>query len=218
MKPETRKAVETEILTWMSAIDASGINTKMYEELFKTMSDETLLKLIEQPVPVYAPPGSKVDINPARNVAFAKTIGHEFYQRIRLTDPRTMATSLTKYEHMVIELPVRRQTQMIDKKISIPEHNRTIDKMTGQPTGDSKGSSFSFPQTYVMFAKGYEATLKELVQIRGGDVKAGQVVDRQIRQSGSSRQEFEGSDRTHSQSSLTLGAIFKAMHLGNNLK
>lgn len=219
MKAETRQQIESSILKFCGNIDPSGLNRKLYTELFKTMPDEVLIKLIKARIPIYAPNGSAVDIDATRNVQIAEEeYGFKIYQRLFITDPKTGACSLTKYEHMVLELPVRRQSQLIDKKISIPEHNRTIDKMTGQATGDSKGSSFSFPQTYVMFAKGYEATLKELLHIRGGDEKAGLIVDRQIRQNGHGSMVFPGSDRTRVKSSKTTGAIFTSMHLGNSLK
>ncbi len=219
MKPETRKKIEASILKFCGNIDPSGLNAKMYTEIFKTMSDESLEKLIKSRIPIYAPNGSAVDIDATRNVELAeKEYNYKVYQRLFITDTKTNCCNLTKYEHMVLELPVRRQSQLIDKKISIPEHNRTIDKMTGQATGASKGSSFSFPQTYVMFAKGYEATLKELLHIRGGDEKAGMVIDRQIRQNGHSSMIFPGSDRTRVKSTKTTGAIFTAMHLGNSLK
>lgn len=218
MNAAQRKEIESIILTYVNKIDPSGTNGKMYQEIFKTLDDAGLEKLIEKRIMIYAPNNSAVDIDSSRNIEIGKELGYDFYQRLWLTDPKTGACSLTVYPHMVIDLPVRRQSQMIDKKISIAEHNRTIDKLTGQPTGDSKGSSFSFPQTYVMFAKGYEATLKELAQIRGGDTKAAQVVDRQIRQTGHSSQTFEGSAQTRVKSTKTLGAIFTAMHLGNNLK
>lgn len=218
MTPAQRKEIEGIILTYVDKIDPSGLNTNMYKEIFKTLDDQGLKKLIEKRIMIYAPNNSPVQIDSNRNIKIAKELGHDFYQQLWLTDPKTGACSLTQYEHMVIELPVRRQSQMIDKKISIAEHNRTIDKLTGQPTGDSKGSSFSFPQTYVMFAKGYDATLKELMRVRGGDSKAAQVIDRQIRQTGHSSQEFEGSAKTRVKSTKTLGAIFTAMHLGNSLK
>lgn len=218
MTPKQRKEIEGIILQYVGKIDPSGLNTKMYQEIFKTLSDADLVKHIEKRIMIYAPNNSPVDIDSSRNIRIGKELGYDFYQQLWLTDPKTGACSLTKYEHILLELPVRRQSQMIDKKISIAEHNRTIDKLTGQPTGDSKGSSFSFPQTYVMFAKGYDATLKELMRTRGGDTKAAQVVDRQIRQTGHSSQEFEGSANTRVKSTKTTGAVFTAMHLGNSLK
>lgn len=217
MKATTRKAVETYILDFVQEVDVSGTNRDLYKKLFLNMSDKDLVKLVEKYIPIYAPNNSAVHIDPYLNVGIGKKMGHNFYERCWITDPKTGATHLTKYEHMIVEVPCRRQSQMIDKKTSIASHNRTIDKTTGQPTGASKGSSFSFPEIYVMFSKGYDDTLKELIQIRGGDLKAYRVIDRNIRNTGSSSQKFEGSERTRVKSSQTFGAILTAQHLGNSL-
>lgn len=217
MTPAKRKAILTYLIEIADKVDPSGANSDIYRKTIPNMSDENLIKLISNPVPIYAPNGSKVKIDHMRNLEIIREMGHEPFQRVWMTDPTTGACTLTKYKHMVLPCVVRRQTQSIDKKISIPPHNRSIDKITGQMSGKSKGSSFSFPQTYVMYAEGYNATIKELLNTRGGNLKAGQVVDRQLRQFGSSSQVFPGVERTHVKASKTLGAYYTAQHLGNNL-
>lgn len=218
MKPETRKEIEAFIVKYVHKVDPSGENKKLYvERIFPRLNDKALEAFIKKPIPIYAPNGSKVKIDHIENVKIMRELGYEPEQQCFLTDPRTGITSLTTFKHIVLPLPVRRQTQMIDKKRSIAEHNRTIDKNTGQATGASKGSSFSFPQIYVMSTKGYRSTIRELIKHRGGDNKARQVIDRQIRQFGSSSQFFEGSDQTRTKSVVTTGIIFRCMHIGTNL-
>lgn len=217
MKPETRKEIEAFIIKYVNKVDPSGENGKFYAERFKEMADKDLEKLIQNRLPIFMPNGWKVKIDHYKNIEIARELGYEFRQHLFLTDPRTGVCAKTRYKHMMLELPVRRQSQMIDKKISIPEHSRTIDKTTGQVVGPSKGSSFSFPQTYVLYGKGYDATLREFLVARGGDIKAGQVIDRNIRTTGHSSLNFEGSDRTRVKSTQTTGVIFQSMHLGSNL-
>lgn len=218
MKPETRKAVEALIHRHLKMVDPSGVNNKIYEGIFKTLDDKKLLKIIEKRVPIYFPPDSPVYIDPYAVAELAKKeFNYEFWQHGWLTDPRTGIISKTKYKHMFIEVPVRRQTQMIDKKISIAKHNRTIDKLTHQPTGDSKSSGFSFPQSYILFSQGYDQTLGEFLQDRGGNLKAMQVIDRNLRTNGHSSRMFPGKEQTKTKSVTTGGVIFKAMHLGNSL-
>ena len=218
MKPATRKEIEAFIVKYVHKVDPSGENKKMYiERIFPRLNDRALLSLIERPLPIYAPNGGKVKIDHMRNIEIMRELGYEPEQQCYLTDPKTNMTTLTKYKHIVLPLPVRRQTQMIDSKVSIAEHNRSIDKNTGQATGASKGSSFSFPQIYVMSTKGYRNTIRELIKNRGGDNKARQAVDRQIRQYGSGSQHFEGSDETRTKSVVTTGIIFRCMHIGTNL-
>jgi len=217
MKPALRKEIESFILKYVDKIDVSKTNGNMYRKVFKSMSDKDLEKLCSKPLPIYAPNGGPVKIDHYKNIEICKELGHDPEQYCWLTDPKTNVTSRTKFKHLVLPLPVRRQTQLVEKKISISEHNRTIDKTTGQATGASKSSSFSFPQVYVMYSKGYDSTIKELMQIRGGNIKAGKVIDRNLRQTGSSSQKFEGSEKTRVKSTVVLGIIFTCMHLGNNL-
>jgi hypothetical protein len=218
MKPQTRKKIEAFILDYVHQVDPSGENKRLYQEkIFPRLDDKALEAFIARPIPIYAPNGGKVRIDHMRNVEIMRKLGYEPEQKCWLTDPRTGVTSLTRKKHIVLPLPVRRQTQMIDKKISIADHNRTIDKTTGQATGASKGSSFSFPQIYVMATKGYKETIRELIKIRGGDNKARQAVDRQLRQFGSASQSFEGADKTRTKSVVTTGIIFRCMHIGTNL-
>ena len=217
MKPAARKKIEAFILEYVHKVDPSGTNRDMYKLIFKKMTDRDLEHLISRPIPIYAPNGSKVKIDHMRNIEILRELGYDPEQYCWLTDPKTGACSRTRYKHLVVKLPVRRQTQMIDKKISFAEHNRILDKATGQTVGSSKGSSFSFPQIYVMYSKGYDKTIREFINIRGGNVKAGKAIDRAIRQSGRSGQSFEGLANTRVKSTVTLGIIFRAMHLANNL-
>lgn len=217
MKPQTRKNVEAFILKYVQRVDPSGLNAKMYKKLFTTMTDKALDTLCRSPIPFYVPNGSAVEIDHMVNIEIAKELGHDPEQFIWLTDPKTGASSKTKYRHLVLPMVYRRQTQMVIKKGSTAVHNRTIDALTGQASGASKSTAFSFPQTYVMFAKEYDATLREFLHTRGGDITAYKAIDRNIRQNGHSSQKFEGSDRTRVKSSVSAGLIFNACHISTNL-
>lgn len=218
MTPKARKKIEARIIEFADLIDTSGQNGDMYRTWFKTATDKQVESIIADRVPIFAPNGSKVNLDASRNVEIARErYGYEMRQQCWLTDPKTGLIHLTEYKHIILEVPARRQSQLIEKKFKVAEHNRIIDKSTGQTTGKSKGSSFSFPQTFVMFAKGYDATIRELLQIRGGDMKAAQIVDRNIRQTGKSSQKFEGWQNTRVKSSQTLGAALTAQHIGTTL-
>jgi len=217
MKAEKRKAIEAFILKYVQKVDDSGSNRDLYKKVFLEMTDKKLEELVKSPIPIYAPNGGPVNIDHMRNIDIMRELGYDPEQYCWITDDKTGATSRTIYKHLVLRLPVRRQTQMVDKKISYAEHNRTIDNSTGQTVGKSKGSSFSFPQMYVMYAKGYDNTLREFINTRGGNVKASKAVDREIRLTGKSSRRFEGMENTRVKSTVTLGNIFKAMHIQNNL-
>lgn len=216
MSPQIRKKIEAFILKYVNMVDESGTNGDMYKKVFKVMSDKDLDSLIAKPIPIYAPNGGPVKIDHMRNIEILRELGYEPEQHCWITDPKTGVCSKTKYKHLVLRLPVRRQTQMIDKKVSLAEHNRSIDTVTGQTVGSSKGSSFSFPQIYTMYSKGYDHTIQEFINCRGGNEKAFKAIDRNIRQTGHSSQNFEGKHLTRVKSTVSLSRIFAAMHLNFN--
>ena len=217
MKPSTRKNIEEFLLRYLRRIDTSGTNANMYKKLFSEMTDANFKKLIYSPIPIYMPNGSKVEIDHMRNIEIARELGYEIEQYCWLTDPITKLTSRTAVKHLVLPLPLRRQSQMIDKKASVAEHNRIIDKLTGQPVGASKGSGFSFPQVFVLDRRGYKNTVRELIKYRGGDLTAMKAIDRQIRMLGSSSQKFEGMGTTKVKARVTAGNILRGMHIRTNL-
>lgn len=218
MKPETRKKIEKNIIKWLDKVDISGENSRLYKELFKTMKDDQLVALIKSAIPIYEPAGSKVEIDHVRNIEIARELGYEFRQRLWLTDEKTGQVQLTNYKHFVLDIPVRRQSQIISKKMSVAEHGRNIDHTTGQTVGkQSKSSGFSFPQTFVMYTKGYDETLKELIKTRGGDIEHWRNVERNLRETGESTINTPGSEHSTTKSVQTMSALLKAMHIGNNI-
>lgn len=216
-KSEKRRKTEAFIIQMLDKVDVSGTNSDLYKKVFAKMSDGDFVKLISKPLPIYDPNGGKVKIDHMRNIQIMRELGYEPEQHLWLTDPKTGVMSKTERKHLVLRLPVRRQTQDIDKKAKTAEHNRTIDPTTGQTVGSSKGSSFSFPQIYVMYTKGYTNTIQELINARGGNVKAGKIIDRAIRRDGRGKLNEDGTVNTNVSSSVSIGNIFRAMHIDNNI-
>lgn len=218
LAPAKRKKIESKILEFCNEVDPSGLNAEIYSESFKNMNDDDIAAICKD-FRIYAPSGSKVDIDHMRNIKLCRKYGYEPFQQAWLTDPTTGVTSLTKKKHMIFPGVIRRQTQAWEKKVAIPEHNRRLDKLTGAVTGSgvSKGSSFSGAQALVMNAQGYKFVNREFMNIRGGNVKAAQVIDRQIRQYGSSSQAYPGMQNHKVKSTKTLSAFYTAQHIGNTL-
>lgn len=218
LKPGKRKLIEAKILEFCNEVDTSGLNAEIYTKLFETLDDDNLIKICKK-FKIYAPNGSKVKIDHMHNIQLLRKYGYEPFQHLWLTDPVTGAISRTKKKHLVLPGPAKRQIQAWEKKVSIPKHNRRLDKLTGAVTGSgvSKGSSFSSPQVLIADSQGYKMAIRELINPRGGNIKAGQVIDRQIRQFGSSSQYFEGMEQTNVKSTMTLKAFQKAKHIGSTL-
>ena len=185
-----RKKAEQFILEYIEKLAPGGANKKLYEIKFKAMSDEDFENMIvglengSIELAVVVPNFSAVKLDVERNFEIAKELGHEFFQRIRMPAKDGLPAYLTPIPYLVIDLPVRRQAQLLDKKISIPEDNNSVDDLTGQPTGKSKGSKVSYPEIQVLAAMGLDQSLTELLKYRGGDEKGFNAMNTMISRTG----------------------------------
>lgn len=168
-------------------------------------------------LPVYMPNLNTTKISVKRNIALAKELGHDFFQRIWITDPHTNQRYLTPRRYMTLLWSVRRQAQTLEGKQSIPTDTTVIDDLTGQPTGESKGSALTYPELQVLHARGLQNTIIEALKVRGGDLKALNQFERDIIETGgSSLQPILAAD-TKVKSTQTLDSLLRGMHLKSNL-
>lgn len=170
-----------------------------------------------QTLTYYAPNLGKTKLRVARNLEIAEKIGHPFFERLWITDPQTGVTYLTPNRYLVCDLPVRRQAQLLVKKVSIPTDNNTVDELSGQPTGDSKGGKLSFPELQAQVSQQLDRTVIEEIKIRGGDEKAYQTFERRMIEQGSVSQDELLRQGTRVKSTETLSILLKGMMLDNNL-
>lgn len=188
--PGHRKEAEAFILSAITAILPDGANTELYKKKFAAMSDEdfdAFMKDCEEGrtrLCVIVPNGSKTVIDMERNFAVGEAIGHKFFERIWVPATKDTPEYLTPIEYFVGPLPARRQAQLLEKKISIPEDNNTVDDLTGQPTGGSKGSKISYPEVQVLAALGLDHTLEETITMRGGDERGFAAMNTMISRTG----------------------------------
>lgn len=218
-----RKAAEQFIIKYINAILPGSDNTTIYQNFFKKMTDDEFdvfmknLKDGKSKLAIIAPNFGKQKLNVKRNLEIAKELGHNFFQRIWVDGKGERPTYLTPIPYMVVDLPLRRQAQLLIKKISIPEDNKTVDMMTGQPTGASKGSKISYPELQVLAAMGLDNSLVELLKFRGGDTKGFIAMNKMISLRGgvslNAIERFAGGV----ESTKTLKAFLTAMHLSNTL-
>lgn len=217
-----RKAAEAVILKWVKAIDPSEKNTQMYEAMFAKMTDaqfDAWMVAIEgrkDYVSIVADNGTGSKVTTDNNIKVAKQMGVHLLQKLWLTDAVTGMRYLTPIEYLVLDLPVRRQIQTLENKISIPEDNKHIDELTDQPTGASKGSSISFPELQVLYAQNLDASILELIKFRGGDEKAMRAMDKSIIDSGGASLESLKQLGTKVRANTTLSTFLKGMHFDNN--
>lgn len=218
-----RAAAEAVILNGLSEVDPSKVNTKLMESFLKAMDDkafEAYYKAIKEGndfIPIVMENLNGIRITTQNNLRVAKAWGVEFFQRVWTTDPTTGTLYLTPKKYPVMHLPIRRQIQTLENKSSIPEDNKHIDEMTDQPTGVSKGSSMSFPESLVMYSQGYEKCILEFIKFRGGDLKLMTEMEKQIRDTGGvSMDSLSAMSKTRVRSTLTLSTLLKGAHLDNN--
>lgn len=218
-----RKETEKFIIEYIEKLLPGGGNDKIYEDLFSSMDDESFDQFIkkletkEVRLAIIAPNFSKVKLETPRNLQVAKELGHNFFQRIFIQGEGDRPSYLTPIPYMVVDLPLRRQAQLLVKKISIPEDNKTIDQLTGQPTGSSKGSKISYPEIQVLAAMKLDNGLLELLKFRGGDVKGFSAMNKLISTSGGVSLDTVEKYAGGVESTKTLKAYLTSMHLSNTL-
>lgn len=222
MTPQ-RQASQDFILDCVTKMAPNGENAKIYENLFSKMDDKafdvfiTKLESGESRLALIAPNFGTTGITTERNLNFAKELGHEFFQRIWIEGDKDTPTYLTPIPYLVVDLPLRRQAQLLVKKISIPEDNKVVDDFTGQPTGRSQGSKISYPEVQVMAAMGLDKCIEEFIKYRGGDTKGFNAMNNAISTTGGVRLEGIAHLAGGVESTRTLKTFLTCMHLESQL-
>lgn len=223
-----RKAVQDYILKYVGAIVSGNENVKLYEDLFSRMTDEEFdtfmqrMKKGEVHVSVVVPNDGKVRVSVENNFKVANQLGHKFFQRVKVTNHPDYPDHLLPVESLTMVLPIRRAQQLLAKKISIPEHNMSIDNLTGQVAGKSRSSKLTYPEQQMLLAMDMKDTATEMVRVRGGDVRAQQMYQNELMKNGEASQQMimEVSNMMSDggvKSTKTLKQYFQAMHIKNTL-
>lgn len=207
-------------------IPGDKTNVELMKMRLEAMSDQEFhdLMLSMRPdaekqniLPFFAPNLQENKIQLESLEALAQKLKTTFYHHLHLTDPESGVTFQTPHKYLVMDLPVRRQAQMRYKKDSIPEHIRTVDDLSGQPVGDSKGAKISYPELQAQSAQDLTNTILEEIKIRGGDQKAFEEFERQILETGTASLESILQMNTTVRSTEILSILLKSAHLNNNL-
>lgn len=218
-----RQAAEAVIYKYIEKLLPGSENQQMYKDMFGKMSDkdfDLFMSMLEEGkirLAIVAPNLKEPKLEIERNLAIADELGHNFFERVWIDPGNEVPPYLSPIPYLIVDLPLRRQAQLLVKKISIPEDNKTVDDFTGQPTGKSKGSKISYPEMQVLAALDLEQNLVEMMKYRGGDVKGFDAMNASIaRTGGVSLQNIEKLGTTV-RSTETLSAFLTAMHLSNSL-
>jgi hypothetical protein len=176
-----RKETEKYILDLIASItqNHNGPTVKLYKKKFSRMTDDAFhammegirdgkvrLKII---VPNFGEKLTGEKISMENNLAVAQKYGHDFFQQVWIPEKDGNREYLTPKKYLVMDEPLIRQAQLLEKKISIPEDNLVVDDMTGQPAGRSAAAKISYMETQVVASMGLDSCLEELIKARGGD-------------------------------------------------
>lgn len=214
-----RKQTEDFILRYIEKIVPGGQNIVIYKKLFAEMDDQQFdqymydLEHGKKWLVVFSPNFAGPGISVENNLNVADELGHNFYQRLWIGKKGNTPEYLTPIPYLVVDLPLRRASQVLTKKISIPEHNRTVDKLTGQPTGDSRGSKISYPELQVAAAMNLDNCMLELMKYRGGDKKGGDALKAMIGKYGTANLKTLSNFASGVESGKTLKTFLTCMHL-----
>ncbi len=218
-----RKLVESFIIKYVERIARSIGNKEIYQDFFSTLDDDAFDKYMsklekgEVKLAIFVPNSKSNVVSVDNNLKLAEELGHEFFTRLFISNKNNTPDHLTSVKYLVIDLPYRRASQTIAKKIKIPKNNLVIDSLSGQPTGSSKGAKISYPELLILASMGLDNTISELINVRGGDNKAflayNTFIDRYGKVSLNSLEQYSSTVKSTS----VLKTFLTAMHIKNSL-
>lgn len=218
-----RLATMKMIIEKLSMFDGYNDSVKEIENMLNALSDKDFhqymlsLQSGDEVLPYIKENLAKTKISVERNLKIAEKLGHQFFQRLWLTDKETGDVYLTPIRYLVMDMPLRRQQQHLMKKISIPESNSHIDDLTGQVTGPSKGSRLSYPEMQILYSQGLRHSITEMFTFRGGNIKANAALERDALTHDFPSMAASYDPNTKVRSNEVLSIFLNSAHLSNNL-
>ena len=220
---ERRKQAEDLVCQYLDAMDPSGTNSKIHRELVFKISDqefEQLVKDIESGkryLVMTAANYGPVKLDFARNVKVGKQLGVNYFEKVWFKGHPTLPDHLSPIEFLVMPTNIRRQAQLVTKGASVPSHMRSVNALTGQPTGESQAAKMTMIETVMLSSTGLEAPLVELTRERGGDSRAGAALTGMLISMGRASLKNLSAYSSGVQSKAYIQALFNAAHLNINL-
>lgn len=218
-----RAKVESFILKYIKRLSPKSKNVELYTAFFKRLSDKQFDEWIQdlesgkQFLSLIEPNQSQSGLSVENNLELAKELGHNFFERLWIENKPGEPPYLTPNPYLVVDLPIRRASQLLTKKIKVPEHNKVIDILSGQPTGESKGAKISYPELQVCAASGLEESMVELMKYRGGDVRGNKAFNAMLFKTGTANLKTLSNYTSGVESVKTLKTFMTGMHLRSSL-
>ena len=218
---QKKKKILDYICKLCDTMEPSGLNSKRYRQIIGQMNDKEFdqfmnyMKEGKWQLHLVAP-NMIVNLQNEDLLKACDLIGLDLFQRVWMYDRATGRKYLTDNKYMFVKLPIRRQQQFLDEKISVPDNDRTIDGLTGQVTGDSRSCSITNPEIQILAARGLDKTMQELVNIRGGNIHGYSEFRRMLEENGEADLDMiDPNSRTRA--SVVGGKLLQSMMLDTNL-
>lgn len=215
-----RKSVEEFFLKSVKNVN-SDTTYNILVEFFKSMDDkafDVLMKKLRDKKEVLSfiiPHSESTKINEHKVINELKKLGVELEQRLTVKS-EDFGEYTTPIKFLLLDLPVKRASQTLDKKISIPK-GKTVSAMTGQVSGESQGSRLTMPETQITAGFSLNKTISELFVPRGGDLGSGNAMDAYLFKTGRVSLSEAKQFSTGVESTKTLKSFFAASHLRSTL-
>lgn len=187
---DKRKKVEEYILNLAKEFDQyGGTNAERYKKLFSSMNnkqfDDFMIAIRDGKSQLnIILPNDKNSLTSNDAVEIAKKRNVKIFSRVYMYDPHTNRRYLSKYPMMVITSPVRRLSQYLFHKISLPDGDNHVNPVTGQVIPPDKGAALSAIETQVLASKNLSTSIVELIKVRSGDMSAYRAMKYTIEEQG----------------------------------
>ena len=172
---KNRKACQEYIINSINMIDKD--NGKRYKDFFSKLSDKDFDKYIkaienkESAIMLYKPNLYKSFTN-KKLFTLAKRFKIILFDKLRFRNFFTGKYFYSNYKFLILRLPIRRVKQYLFDKISLPESDQHVSKLSGQVMKPDKGSKISLIETYMLSNRKLEKSILEFIKVRGGDLEA----------------------------------------------
>lgn len=217
-----RKGFEEFILNFMGKLTKGGGNRIIYERLFKPMTDAQMEQFVVklengEPLSIWASSYNDAEkLNYENLLALSKEYGVEVMQRLVIYDEDTGIRSMTGYKAVIGTAELRKQRQMLTKKIGVAKNDYEMDDLTGQVMGDSRATGISQPEITVLRNLGLTTLANELYNVKGGDLEALKAYKADLITSGKTNTNAALRRGNVAKVLETAHFLFRGRHLDNN--
>lgn len=222
-KGNRKKATEA-LLKIIDGMMPGNKNVKLYKDYLGKMSDAQFgefierLKNREEYLTFINPNWNETLIQAETLMDNLRSFGVEPLKRVWMVDETT--TPFTRYltndPYLTIMLPVKRQNQLLIKKLSTAQNSLVRDDLTGQPTGISKAASLSNPEVQMLYGQGFDKVIEENLKAKGGDETAYRAMNWLIYNQGSATTEQLANLDSRVTSTDILNVLLRCMHYDAN--